>query len=223
MELTLEHYIAIGLSLVFGILIAVAFLRATYSKNLAVTEAALKSTQKKAQTLSNDLAAKEIEINSIRKQTVELMKSESDMKAKLTNELSKSKEKELLLKSVETKIIARLNTIPTKGVTQPSSEHSTIDSNIQEVSLNSETLASIHTNVTELKAKTEKQLNQILENQMILEKSTGKHAEEGKSSEKTATKSQEKSSQFDLDAMKVASQSLEDYTFLDGDEFLNVE
>jgi len=78
MPFTLEAWIAIGVSLIVGGL-------------------QMETEKKKSAQLETQLGIRESELDGIRKQTVELQKSESELKAKLEAERKASKEKEALL------------------------------------------------------------------------------------------------------------------------------
>jgi len=97
MPFTLEAWIAIGVSLIVGGLIVGLILRFKLSGASQLHHSQMETEKKKSAQLETQLGIRESELDGIRKQTVELQKSESELKAKLEAERKASKEKEALL------------------------------------------------------------------------------------------------------------------------------
>lgn len=103
-EFTLEHYIGLGISFVLGILITMFFSRVSSAKAFTRYEVDIANKDKLSNELEEKLETKDLELNAIRKQTVDLMKSEAQLKSKIKADKKSYEDKRLLLEKLELKI-----------------------------------------------------------------------------------------------------------------------
>lgn len=104
MPLTQEAWIAAGVAFVVGAIIVGLISKAKLGGLRALLETQLKTEQGKAQELEQKLNSREIELDGIRKQTVELKQKETELKTRIDAERKAGKEKEILLEKAQAQL-----------------------------------------------------------------------------------------------------------------------
>lgn len=99
-----EDYIAMGVALILGAIITAIFLRMKNSGALTLKDAEIKATEEKLREVEKNLATKEIELTAIRKQTVDLMQREAELKTRIDAERKAGREKEALLQNAQVQL-----------------------------------------------------------------------------------------------------------------------
>ena len=104
MPFTTEASIAIGAALLVGAIIVFLILKSKLNGVRQLMEARVNAEQERADEVQKKLAARELELDGIRKQTVALQQSETELKTRLDVERRSSKEKEVLLQKAQNQL-----------------------------------------------------------------------------------------------------------------------
>lgn len=212
MEFTLEHYVIIGFSFAIGFLLAFVFIRINYARNLTKLETSVEISDQRQVTLENQLLAKEIELNSIRKQTVDLMQNEAELKNKAKTEQKVLKGKEALLESMRMKI---LSSFPTGTAPVALTSSTSLKETISPTSFDNSSLQRMDQKLSSLLSNANTKLDKIAVAQTSLSKDTAtllQQASQGVDSLNTVD--------LDIESMKKASEVLEKAVFSESEEFI---
>lgn len=212
MELTIEHYVLIGFSFVIGFLLAFVFIRINYVRNLAKLETTANMSNQRQVKLENQLSAKEIELNSIRKQTVELMQNEADLKNKAKTGHKVQQEKEALLEKMKTDILSGLAAGASPGAL---TETTSLKGAMNPVGIDNSSIQKLDEKLSALISNANTKLDRMAVMQGSISKDTA--ALLGKDSQINNPK---QTPSLDIEAMKKASVALEKVVFSESEEFI---
>lgn len=104
MPFTTEAWIAIGGALLMGGIIVFFILKSKLNGVKQLMDSRIESEKIRTSEMERKLIARELELDGIRKQTVELQQSETELKTRIDAERKSSKEKELLLQKAQSQL-----------------------------------------------------------------------------------------------------------------------
>jgi len=104
MPFTSEHYIAIGIGLIIGAGIVALILFPKLASQKKVMNSQLLLEKQKADESAKKLKLREVELDGIRQQTVELQQRKTELQTRIDAERKSSKEKEALLERAQAQL-----------------------------------------------------------------------------------------------------------------------